>query len=413
MHRSVAWVVGCLVIMGFLASAPPAAANATVRGEEARAAIDAALRFADIEGMTYEAGGQQRQRNAASDVAVTVEQRGVDRVLLRDGERLRLLAPYVSATSYPRIARAVLEAYGVAGRPMVTLPVDDAEARDFTAWFDPFAPYVDASNVEVSVDSSGRATQMTVDGETVVRILRWDAPLAIRPAADRIMDASTGWTVAAVESSAEFSYGVIEQLASIAERDRAYDSKPVVILRRVARNTGWQAHASEGGVTVATTDVLGARWKATLVADPGGVHVRTYALTAHRAVMPREEAAARMALGIMAMGQVDLLACPAACRMTGRPAPLTVANAESRVLGQLRSVGITGPTPGPDYARIGPDMLGSLGLEVSRDVISGSVSFASAGYCVTVPITGPGVLSRPDVYRTARGSVGPWGTCRG
>lgn len=34
------------------------------------------------------------------------------------------------------------------------------------------------------------------------------------------------------------------------------------------------------------------------------------------------------------------------------------------------------------------------------------------GYCLAIPIAGPGVLPRPTGYRAVPGSVGPLGTCR-
>lgn len=83
-----------------------------------------------------------------------------------------------------------------------------------------------------------------------------------------------------------------------------------------------------------------------------------------------------------------------------------------KALGQLGRIGITGRTPGPSYPVIGDGISGSFGLTVSGERISGGLAISTGGYCLAVPIMGPGVLPRPTHYRPVRGSVGPLGTCQ-
>ena len=93
------------------------------------------------------------------------------------------------------------------------------------------------------------------------------------------------------------------------------------------------------------------------------------------------------------------------------PAPLTVVNAETRILERLSRIGITGQTPGPTYPAIREGMSGSLGFTISGDRSSGGLAISTGGFCLRVPIVGPGVLPRLTAYRAVRGSVGPLGTC--
>ena len=411
MRHLTCWVIACLIAVSTAVVAPAGLAAASVSKPEAREAIDAALVQARVSGVTYEVDGEVHQRNGMGDVAVLVVRGRVDRMLLRDGRAMQVLTPLVSATDYPRIVSAVRDAYGIGARPLVMAPVDSADEPTYATWFDPFAGVVGDPAADVVVDEAGRATEVRVNGATTMRILAWAAPLAVRPASDRVVTEAVAATASAVEQSADLSYSLLKQLAAIANRDAAYSSERVATLRRVARDTGWQARTSSGGVTITTTDSLGATWRGVLVAGRSGVRVEEFALLSHRKAMPRAQTHALLSLGIMAMSQVDLLSCPASCRMTGKPAPLTRVNAETRILDQLGRIGITGQTPGPAYPSIGDGMTGSFGLAIPDQRISGGFAMSAGGFCLRVPIVGPGVLPRPAAYRAVPGSVGPLGTC--
>ena len=411
MRRLAVWLTVCALGVALVALVPAGSAAASVRGTDAQRAIDAALAHAGVSGMTFEFQGALHQRSAAGDVAVVVAKGRVEQMLLREGGGLRLLTPYATHSTYPRIVQAVNAAYAAASPAYGAAVVDPVSEAAFAPWFDPFAQVAEDPDAEVVVDETGRAVEVRVAGATTVRVLRWDAPLAVRPARDSVVTAETAATMAAVEASADFSYALTKQLAAIANREATYSSEPVATLRRVAHDTGWIARASQGGVTVTTTDSLGARWQATLVAARSGVRVQDFALRSHRKAMPQGQAQALLSLSVMAMSQVDLLSCPADCRMTGKPAPLTQANAEARILGQLGRIGITGQTPGPAYPSIGGGMSGSLGLTVTDQGITGGFAMSAGGFCLRVPIVGPGVLPRPTAYPALPGSVGPLGTC--
>ena len=411
MRRLAVWLTMCALGVALIFLLPSGSAAASVRGAEAQRAIDAALVHAGVSGMTFESGGAVHQRSAAGDVAVVVAKGRVYQMLVREGTLLRLLTPYAARSTYPRIVKAVHAAYAAAAPTFVAAEVSPLSAVAYAPWFDPFAQVAEDPDAEVIVDETGRAVEVRVAGVTTVRILRWDAPLAVRPARDSVITAETAATMAAVEVSADFSYALTKQLAAIANREATYSSEPVATLRRVVHDAGWIARASQGGVTITTTDSLGATWRAILVAARSGVRVEDFALLSHRKAMPETQAQALLSLSVTAMSQVDLLSCPAACRMTGKPAPITVANAETRILGQLGRLGITSQTPGPTYPSIGDGMSGSFGLTVSGERISGGFSMSTGGFCLRVPIVGPGVLPRPTAYLAVPGSIGPLGTC--
>lgn len=412
MRRIVIITTSLALGAGIVLATPAGSAATSVRGADAQEALAAARVHAHLSGLTYEIGGELRQLNAAGDVAVRVEGRRVADMVLRKGTRMRLLEPQSAISTYARIARGVGVAYGVASSAFVGTPVDNASDAKYHSWFDPFAYAIGNPSAEVVIDEAGRAAEVRVEGDTIMRVIRWDAPLAARPSRGAIISAETGTMLTSVGISADFSYALLKQLAAIANRHAAYTSDPVTTLRRAARNTGWWARNSSTGVTITTTDALGATWSAVLVAPPSGVRIERFTLTAHRAPMPREEARARLSLSVMAMSQVDLLSCPASCRLTGKPVRLTAANAEARILDQLGTIGITGQTPGPNYPTVGAEMVGSFGLSVAGDRLRGGFSVSMGGYCLAIPITSPGILPRPTSYRAVPGSVGPLGTCQ-
>ena len=412
MRRIVIIMAVCALGAGIALVMPAGSAAASVRGADVERAIDAARAHARLSGLTYEMDGELHQRNASGEVAVRIEGRRVASMALRQGPRMRLLTPQSAISNYVRITREVQAAYGVSAAAFVETPVDPVSQGQYRAWFDPFAHAIGDSSAEVVIDEAGRATEVRVNGDTTMRVIRWDAPLAVRPSRGTVISVDTGTMLTSVGVSADFSYALVKQLAAIANRDAAYTSDPVAALRRASRNTGWQARSSRAGVTITTTDALGARWRAVLVAPSSGVRIDEFALTAHRKPLPREETRARLSLSTMAMSQVDLLSCPASCRLTGKPMPLTVENAETRILNQLGTIGITGQTPGPTYANVGAEMIGSFGLSVAGDQLRGGLSLSVDGYCLVVPLTGPGVLPRPAAYRAVPGSVGPLGTCQ-
>lgn len=72
----------------------------------------------------------------------------------------------------------------------------------------------------------------------------------------------------------------------------------------------------------------------------------------------------------------------------------------------------TGGATGPLYPAVSMGMTGSFGLSVAGDQLSGGFLMSMGGYCLAIPIAGPGVLPRPTGYRAVPGSVGPLGTCR-
>ena len=411
--RRIVIITAALALGAGIALATPAgSAAAAVRGADAERAIDAARAHARLSGLTYEMDGELHQRNAAGEVAVRVEGRRVVSMVLRQGPRMRLLTPQPAISNYVRITREVQAAYGVPTAAFVETPVDPPSEAEYTSWFDPFAQAIGNPAAEVVVDEAGRATEVRVGGDTTMRVIRWSAPLAARPPRGAVISAETGTMLTSVGISADFSYALLKQLAAITNRDAAYTSDPVTTLRRAARNTGWRARNSNTGVTITTTDALGATWRAVLVAPPSGVRIEEFTLTAHRPAVPREEARARLSLSVMAMGQSDLLSCPTSCRLTGKPVRLTVVNAETRILDRLGTIGITGQTPGPTYPTVGAEMIGSFGLSVADGQFRGGFSVSMGGYCLVVPLAGPGVLPRPTVYRAVPGSVGPLGTCR-
>ena len=409
MRRIVIITAACALGAGIALATPAGSAAASVRGADAERAINAARAHARLSGLTYEVDGEVRQRNAAGDVAVAIEGQHMQKMVLREGTQIRMLVPQPAASGYVRIAQEIQAAYAVPSRAFVSTRVDRVTEAEYASWFDPFAHAIDNPAAEVMVDGAGRATEVRVDGETTMRVIRWDAPLAVRPQRNAAITAKTGVMLTAVGLSADLSYALLKQLAAIANRDAAYDSDPVAALQRAARNTGWQVRNSRAGLTITTTDALGARWTAVLVAPSSGVRIDEFTLTAHSKPLLREETRARLSLSVMAMSQVDLLSCPASCRLTGKPMPLTVVNAETRILDQL---GITGQTPGPVYPAVRAGMIGSFGLSVAGDQLRGGFSVSSGGWCLTVPITGPGVLERPTAYRAVAGSVGPLGTCQ-
>ena len=410
MRRVLAWLTACIVGIGMAVTTPVGSAAASLRGAEAQRAIEAAMAHAGRSGVTFETDGRIHQRNATGDVAALVDGQRVIEMALRDAGQVRRLAPLARTSTHPRIAKAIRAAYGIGTDAFVASAVEPAEQPVLDAWFDPFAT-ASAPGAEVVVDDAGRATQVRVDGTTVMRVLRWDAPLASRPARTAIVDTATAATVTAMGTSADFAYALLRQLAGIANRDAAYPSSPVPTLRRVARDTGWQSRDSRAGVTITITDALEATWRAALVAARSGVRVEEFALASHGRAMPEAQARARLALGVMAMGQSDLLSCPASCRLTGRPARYTVGNAEGLVRARLASIGIVGQTPGPDYPSVGDGMRGSLGLLASDGRFGGGFALSRDGFCLVVPLTGPGVLPRPTSYLATLGSVAPWGTC--
>lgn len=412
MRRLVIVTAALALGVGMALVVPTGSAGASVRGADAQQALIAARAHARMSGLTYEIRGELHQRNAAGDVAVRVESGRVASVVLQQGPRMRLLVPQPEISTYVRIEREIEAAYGVPTAAFVETPVDPVSQGRYRTWFDPFAHAIGNPAAEVVVDEAGRAIEVRVDGDTTMRVIRWSAPLAMRPSRGTVISAEKGTMLSAVGISADFSYALLKQLAAIANRDAAYASDPITALRRAARNTGWQARDSRAGVTITTTDALGATWSAVMAALSSGVRIEAFTLTAHRTPIPREEASARASLSLTAMSQVDLLSCPALCRLTGKPMPLTEANAERRILDQLGAIGITGQTAGPTFPSVGAGMIGSFGLSLAGDDVRGSFSVSTAGYCLVVPITGPGVLPRPTAYRAVAGSVGPFGTCR-
>lgn len=63
MRRVGIWIMACALGVGVAVLSPgKSAADPTVQGEQARAAVEVALAYADRRGMTYATGGVIRQR---------------------------------------------------------------------------------------------------------------------------------------------------------------------------------------------------------------------------------------------------------------------------------------------------------------------------------------------------------------
>jgi len=393
-----------------MAAAP--GAQAVNPQADAGSAIEAAMAQASRTGMTFEASGQVIQRNAAGDVAVSVEDGKVGQLYLREGGRIVLFGRDLGVSNNSMIARQVMSSYGIAKNAFVALPAEDDSTAPFAAWFEPFTSAMGVPGASVVTDASGRATKVVVDDETLVRVINWTAPLAARPPANRLMSFDKSLTMMLIGGSAEFILEYLRSLGSVARSTPGFVSAPVATLRAAARNAGWQARSTPGGVTITVTDGLGATWEGRLTASSKGVSTRSFTLTGVPAPMPETVAQTRNTLGLLAMAQVDTLACPIECRLRGKAEPLTYPTAEATLLEQLSSLDVTEQTPGPDYPSIGDGMVASFGLSGSKQSFQGGLSISGDGLCLAIPIKGPGVLQRPSSYVPSPGRVGPYGTCQ-
>ncbi|MBU6245853.1 MAG: hypothetical protein KGP12_11625 [Actinomycetales bacterium] len=408
-RRPRAWAV-ILIAASTLAGAPMA--QATMPQVDSAAAIAAALAQASQNGITFELDGQVVQRNAAGDVSVSVADGKVDQMYLREGGRTLLLGKDLGFSNNTMIARQVMAAYGIAKGAYVSMPAESDGPDPFAMWFDPFTSALAIPGASLVVDASGRASKVLVDGEPVVSVRSWNAPLAVRPPANRLMGLDKSLTMTLVGASAEFILEYFRSLGSVAFNTPGFVSAPVETLRAAARRSGWQARNTPGGVTITVTDGLGATWQGRLTASSKGVSTRSFTLKGVPAPMPEDQAQTRSTLGLLAMSQVDALACPIDCRLRGKAASLDYATAESTLLEQLSSMDVTEQTPGPDYPSIGDGMVASFGLSGSKQSFQGGLSISGEGLCLAIPIKGPGVLQRPVSYAPAAGRVGPYGTCQ-
>jgi len=408
--------IALLMVTATLASSmlvtPSASAQTIVPAAEAQAAVDAALAYAATSGMTYDVYGSVRQRNAASAVAVSVVHGTVSQMILREDGEARMLVPYANASKHASIIKTVREAYGLGPKPFSdqkTFSPD--EAQQVEMWFEPFSAFVGMPTAEVVIDSEGRATEVRVNGATALTVLAWNAPLAVRPASNRITDLDTWMTMTWLESLADVSKASIDSLASRASDDIKYRSAPAATLRRYARAFGWTFRQNGNSLIVTTTDALGGSWKAVYVPAKDLVRVASYTLVSRPKDMTGEEAYARYQVGAAAVRTVDLISCAKACSLSGKPSPLTNSNTRKTLLFALQPLGITRQTPGPEFPAVTDGMVGSFGLTFTSKRVRGSVSLSSGGVCSVIPAVGPGTFKRPTSYKAKPGQVGPLGTC--
>lgn len=415
MTRLVRGLVALSILCGALVSSSPATAQ-TIPIDQAAEAIAKSLDYAGQRGLTYREQGELRQRSAAGDVAVRIESRKVTSMVLREGNSAVLLAPAGPTSNDRRISDAVRKGFGIGKNAFAVMPIDDdgdtTNSDYFLSWFDPFSAYAEVPTLTVELDSVGRIAAIRDGRQALVQVVAWEAPLAVKPPASRIMDTNTWWTTTYAEASAEFLLTYLDGIGQIAQAYPGFSSAPIPTLRKAARDTGWQAKDSNGGITITLTDGVGLTWRAVFVASSSSVRITKFTLVSRPQAMPQEEVYAKMLMGLFAISQLTAVTCPLKCLLEGGPTPLTAANAEKVLLKQLKDFGVSQQTPGPDYPELDDGMLGSFGVTVTGSKFTGGLSFSLNGFCLAVPFKGPGVLQLPSSYASKPGQVGPLGTCR-
>ncbi len=392
------------------AEAIPQARQSVLAGSDAAGAIAAALAQADRTGVTYMTDGSQTfQRNAARTVVAEIEGGKVSTMYVRQGARASLLLPSRDLAKNTSIRKQVWAAYGVGKDPYRALVLEDS--RDIDSYTDPFTAYLGIPGLEVSVDTQGRAQELTFDGQRLLKVVNWTAPQAIPPASDRVLSMDAFATVDFVEISASFLQTVMEELAEVASGAPGYRSAPVQVLRRTARISGWQARNTRTGLSLTQTDGLGATWRVEVVAGRQSAYLKSMRLLAHPAVMPEETASIRATLGLEALGYIGLIACPLRCTLDAVAVPVTLETAIPTIARTLNGYGLTNATPGPDYARGGDSTFASIGVTGSSSAFKASFALAKDGQCVPVDFTGPGVARIPASVEVKAGALGPLGTC--
>lgn len=407
----VAGAASVVLLASVTAGAPAANAQSTVAGDQAQAAIAAALAQANATGMTFilNEDAAPMQRNAAGTVAVSVEEGVVRSMTLRESGKVSLVGTLLEPAQDPSVRRQVYRAYGIGKDPFVILDGSVEDAAQFDHYFDPFTAAAAIPTAMVTVDDRGRATEIRVSDELALKVLSWTAPLAVRPPANRLPDLDTYFTVLRLEDTSSLMM-YVGGLAKQATATPGYRGAPLATLRRAVRVGGWQASNTSRGVKMTVTDGLGATWSVSLVAGQPSVRVSSPVLLRHPPVRPTAEVAARATLGSSAMLSTEWLACPLKCQVNGIPQPFTYQDTEPRLVSIFRSFGITGLTPGPDYPE-NSDALTSIGLTGSSAAFTAGFAQSTEGLCLAVPLKGPGIMSRPVSFEPIAGTVGPNGTC--
>lgn len=392
------------------AEAIPQAPRSVVPGGEAAGAIAAALAQADRTGVTYVQNGSRTfQRNAARTVVAEIEGGKVSTMYLRQGARASLLLPSRDRAENASIRKQVWAAYGVGKDPYRALALDDS--RDIDSYTDPFTAYLGIPGLEVSVDAQGRAQELIVDGEELLKVIDWAAPLATPPASNRVLSMDAFATVDFVEISANFLQTIVEEFAEVASGAPGYRSAPVQVLRRTARISGWQARNTRTGLSLTQTDGLGATWRAEVVAGRQSAYLKSMRLMAHPDAMPEETASIRATLGLEALGYIGQIACPLRCTLDAVAVPVTLETAVPAMARTLSGYGLTSATAGPEYARGGDSTFASIGVTGSSSAFKAGFALSKDGQCVPVDFAGPGVAKIPTSVEVKAGALGPLGTC--
>lgn len=93
---------------------------------------------------------------------------------LRQGAQDFLLLPSRGRAESASIRAQVRAAYGVGKDPFEALVLEDSGDVDF--YTDPFSGLLNTPDLEVSVDAQGRAQELTVAGEVLLKVVSWNAP---------------------------------------------------------------------------------------------------------------------------------------------------------------------------------------------------------------------------------------------
>lgn len=398
------------LVLATPADAIPQARQSVLPGSEDGAAIAAALAQADRTGVTYvQDGARTFQRNAARTVVAEIEGGKVSTMYLRQGAQAALLLPSRDRAENASIRKQVWAAYGVGKDPYRALALEDS--RDIDAYTDPFTAYLGIPDLEVSVDAQGRAQELIVDGEVLLKVVSWTAPQAIAPAGSRVLSMDEFTTVDFVEISANFLKTTVEEFAEQASGAPGYRSAPIQVLRRTARTSGWQARNTRSGLSLTQTDGLGATWRFDVVAGPQSAYLKSMRLMAHPAAMPEETATNRATLGLEALGHIGQIACPVRCALNAVAVPVTFDSVIPTMVRTLSGYRLTAATPGPDYAPGGDSTSASIGVTGSSAAFEAGFALSKDGQCVAVRFTGPGVARIPASVEVKAGALGPLGTC--
>jgi hypothetical protein len=404
-------ILGCLLLATAgnpsIASALPT--QGTIPADQAGAAISATLAQASRTGMTFTSRGSRTfQRNADGTVVAELEEGKLRFLTLFRGSKALPLAPmdWMTPKEQSMIPRQLSAAYGIGKDPWGNF-FGETDEPDL---LNPFLGYAQVPTAVVEVDAQGRAVKLMIDGETEVEVLAWKAPLAVAPAADRLLDADKLGTAQNLAVSANWFYGAVYEFARRIGGVPGYQSAPLPTLRRMIKTKGWPAVNTGKGVSITLTDGLGATWKTELIAERKSVRMKGFQLLGYPPIMNAEVANARLRLGIDALASAELIACPRDCVVYDKAVPLTFENAQDRLVAGARRDDVTGLTSGPDFPGTSSEKI-SIGIEGTAADFVARYSVEEADNCVSIAIRGPGSPVMPTSYEAKPGSVGPYGTC--